>query len=228
MPTTRTRPGQPRIRWPTRSRDWSGKTLADHEADRAAVVHAALAEAGIDAPDINHCSATQTNPDGSPRYQWEPSPPEVDQEHRRVVIRQAITQALRWRTEYAEAKARARPHDSRSATHHPAASLRLERRKEDIGDERVIDMADWLGSHRKQVPSKQPEESAYAIEDDRAAYRVEEIARLLGLSRGGTYELVREGVIPAVRLERCWVIPKARFHAWLDGCTEGASDGLDR
>lgn len=48
-------------------------------------------------------------------------------------------------------------------------------------------------------------------------YRVPEVAELLGLSRGSTYELVREGTIPARRLGRRWVIPKASFAAWLSG-----------
>jgi hypothetical protein len=32
------------------SRHWTGKTLTEHKADRAAVVRAVLEEAGIDAP----------------------------------------------------------------------------------------------------------------------------------------------------------------------------------
>jgi hypothetical protein len=28
--------------------------------------------------------------------------------------------------------------------------------------------------------------------------------------------LVRDGTIPALRLGNRWVIPRARFHAWLD------------
>jgi excisionase family DNA binding protein len=35
---------------------------------------------------------------------------------------------------------------------------------------------------------------------DRAAYTVGEVAVLLGLSRGGTYALVRSGMIPALRM----------------------------
>lgn len=50
-----------------------------------------------------------------------------------------------------------------------------------------------------------------------AVYTVKEVAFLLGLSIGGAYEAVREGAIPAERLGRRWVIPRARFHAWLDG-----------
>jgi excisionase family DNA binding protein len=82
----------------------------------------------------------------------------------------------------------------------------------------VIDIEAWLRRPIKTDPEDEPE---YALDDDRAVYTVAEVARLLALSRGGTYELVRKGVIPAVRLGRRWVIPKARFQAWLDSCTEG-------
>jgi excisionase family DNA binding protein len=81
----------------------------------------------------------------------------------------------------------------------------------------VIDMDAWLG-HREP----DPDESVYELDDDCAVYSVAEVARLLSLSRGGTYELVRSGEIPAVRLGRRWVVPKQRFHAWLDSCATGA------
>lgn len=85
----------------------------------------------------------------------------------------------------------------------------------------VIDMDAWLG--RSTEPDHPAESPEYVIDDDAAVYSVIEVSRLLKLSRGGTYELVRQGVIPAVRLGKRWVIPKQRFHAWLDSCTEGAS-----
>jgi len=47
-------------------------------------------------------------------------------------------------------------------------------------------------------------------------YTVEEVAELLGLALGGTYVLVRNGTIPAKKLGGRWVIPKDRFHAWLN------------
>ncbi|MEH0841903.1 helix-turn-helix domain-containing protein [Micromonospora sp. CPCC 205711] len=58
--------------------------------------------------------------------------------------------------------------------------------------------------------------------DNRAVYSVREVARLLSLSLGSTYALVRDGEIPARKLGGRWVIPKKRFHAWLDECTEQA------
>jgi excisionase family DNA binding protein len=46
---------------------------------------------------------------------------------------------------------------------------------------------------------------------------VEEVAALLGIARGVAYESVRSGEIPATRVGRRWLIPRRRFHAWLDG-----------
>jgi len=101
------------------SRDWSGKTLAEHKADRAQVVRAALAEAGIDAPDTDRWSADQTGGDGTPRYRWDPVT-DVDSETYRVIQRRQITERLEWRAEYDAAKQAQAvndpPDDTRSAT----------------------------------------------------------------------------------------------------------------
>ena len=48
-------------------------------------------------------------------------------------------------------------------------------------------------------------------------YTVEEVAVMLGIARGVAYESVRTGEIPATRVGRRWLIPRRRFHAWLDG-----------
>ena len=48
-------------------------------------------------------------------------------------------------------------------------------------------------------------------------YTVEEVARLLGISRGAAYTAVRTGVLPAVRLGRRWLVPRARLTEFLDG-----------
>jgi excisionase family DNA binding protein len=58
--------------------------------------------------------------------------------------------------------------------------------------------------------------------NDRAVYTVKEVSVLLSISLGGTYTLVREGQIPAIKLGGRWVIPKRRFHAWLE---EAAATG---
>ncbi|MGC4862146.1 helix-turn-helix domain-containing protein [Micromonospora sp. DT41] len=53
----------------------------------------------------------------------------------------------------------------------------------------------------------------------RAVYTVKEVAVMLSLSVSSAYALVRSGQIPAERLGRRWVVPRSRFHAWLDGAS---------
>ncbi|GAA4588677.1 hypothetical protein GCM10023194_40960 [Planotetraspora phitsanulokensis] len=68
----------------------------------------------------------------------------------------------------------------------------------------------------------QPNETdASSDAGSRAVYTVLEAAHLLSLSRGSTYTLVRNGTIPAMKVGSRWVIPKRRFHAWLDGLIDG-------
>lgn len=60
----------------------------------------------------------------------------------------------------------------------------------------------------------------------RLTYSVDEVAYLLNLSGGVTYECLRDGTIPAERVGRRWVISRRRRHAWLDGLPiSGAGDG---
>ena len=53
-------------------------------------------------------------------------------------------------------------------------------------------------------------------------YTVPHAAVLLGISAGLAYELVRTGEIPARRLGRRWIVPRARFHTWLNALPKGA------
>jgi len=54
--------------------------------------------------------------------------------------------------------------------------------------------------------------------DTRAlTYSVDQVAGFLGVSRGTAYEYVQSGEIPAIRLGRRWLVPRTRFHAWLNG-----------
>ncbi|GLZ38358.1 replication initiator [Actinokineospora sp. NBRC 105648] len=72
------------------SRKWSGKTLADHRADRKAFVVQALAEVGISKPE----------PDRS-RQVWhkiQPGDPNVPP--RAHLLMHAISERIRWRAEY--------------------------------------------------------------------------------------------------------------------------------
>jgi hypothetical protein len=84
------------------SRKWSGKTLTAHRADRAAVVRAALEEAGIDPDD--HDELAITGSDG--RWSWEVLPrARVDDRTYAAAIAEAITTRQRWRRQYETAKA---------------------------------------------------------------------------------------------------------------------------
>jgi 8-oxo-dGTP pyrophosphatase MutT (NUDIX family) len=86
------------------SRLWSGKTLTEHKADRAAVVRAALEEAGYDPDDHDELSVTGT--DG--RWSWELlGRNQVDAATYAAAISQAIHTRQRWQREYEAAKARA-------------------------------------------------------------------------------------------------------------------------
>ena len=87
------------------SRAWSGKTLQEHRADRAAVVREVLAEAGIAAPETDRLAATVLAADGLPRYLWEPQLADyADYVH---VVLGSVIETIRWREEYEEAKRRA-------------------------------------------------------------------------------------------------------------------------
>ncbi|UPK73173.1 replication initiation protein [Nocardioidaceae bacterium SCSIO 66511] len=100
------------------SRQWTGKTLDKHRADRAAVVRAVLAEAGIETPDRQRYATSQTLEDGTPRYDWErvdlEDPDGVDALN--TAFRQSIIERIKRRNQYEAAK-RARtdrdgpPHD---------------------------------------------------------------------------------------------------------------------
>jgi excisionase family DNA binding protein len=62
---------------------------------------------------------------------------------------------------------------------------------------------------------------ARVIDTKLLTYTVEQAARLLGVSMGVAYQLVRDGVIPAHRIGRRWLIPRKALHAWLDNAPVG-------
>jgi hypothetical protein len=91
------------------SRQWTGKTLTEHRADRAEVVRQVLDAAGIEPPDRMRMAATPA--DGSPpRFVWtlvdlrrDPFP------DYRLLIGKCISQQQQWRAQYEQAKQRASP-----------------------------------------------------------------------------------------------------------------------
>ncbi|WP_380167737.1 replication initiator [Jannaschia sp. R86511] len=84
------------------SKQWSGKTLTEHRADRATVVRETLLAAGIDAPDVDRLGVEHVLDDGSPRFTWEDVPmPEADYAG---AILAAVQERNRWRAQYEHAK----------------------------------------------------------------------------------------------------------------------------
>ncbi|MEU7679728.1 replication initiator [Micromonospora taraxaci] len=102
------------------SRQWTGKTLTDHRADRAEVVRQTLAAAGVDMHDTDRYAATTQLEDGAPRFIWSPVDRNNDDDlptwH--GLMTRGINERIRWRTEYEQAKQRAQapPADTCSAT----------------------------------------------------------------------------------------------------------------
>lgn len=52
-------------------------------------------------------------------------------------------------------------------------------------------------------------------------YTPEQVAGMLGLARARIYKLLAAGQIPAKRLGRRWIIPRAAFDAWLNAVEKG-------
>jgi hypothetical protein len=103
------------------SRHWSGKTLKEHKADRAAVVREVLAEAGVEVPDTDRMASSALAADGKPRFLWEDLRASAADYAHQVLA--SIVEARRWRRQYAEAKwrvsqpgSRAGPVETNSAT----------------------------------------------------------------------------------------------------------------
>jgi excisionase family DNA binding protein len=63
---------------------------------------------------------------------------------------------------------------------------------------------------------------------DRLLYRVEEVARMLAISRSKTYELIASGALPVIHVGRCVRVPSDALQRWLDAQggaeTTGAED----
>jgi len=99
------------------SRQWSGKRLAEHKADRATVVREALFAAGLVAPETERLAATVTLPDGSPRFVWTDTRPDA-RTYARVLLA-SIAERQQWQQQYEAAKAAAPAVDNTPATTPP-------------------------------------------------------------------------------------------------------------
>jgi hypothetical protein len=107
------------------SRQWTGKTLTEHRADRAEVVRQTLAAAGVEMPDTDRYSAATDDGTGHSRFVWEPVDRANDDDlptwH--GLMTRGINERIRWRTDYEQAKrAGPAPGDTCSATDHDPAS----------------------------------------------------------------------------------------------------------
>ena len=54
--------------------------------------------------------------------------------------------------------------------------------------------------------------------------RVEEVARMLGISRGSAYEAIQRGEIPHIRIGRRVLVSKKALDRFLDGVTKQGQD----
>jgi len=52
---------------------------------------------------------------------------------------------------------------------------------------------------------------------------VEELAAYLGISRKKTYDGLNDGSIPAIRLEKRFVIPRSAIERWLENAGKAAA-----
>jgi excisionase family DNA binding protein len=57
-------------------------------------------------------------------------------------------------------------------------------------------------------------------------YTVEEVAALMRIARNSAYEGVRSGEIPSIRVGRRYLIPRERFHTWLNSERVSAKQGV--
>jgi excisionase family DNA binding protein len=73
--------------------------------------------------------------------------------------------------------------------------------------------------------TRQRETGAGSV-DPRARMTVEEIARRLDIGRLAVYTMLEQGIIPAVRLGRRWIVTRHAFENWERTC--GMPTGLQR
>lgn len=54
------------------------------------------------------------------------------------------------------------------------------------------------------------------IKSEKRTYNAVEVAAMLGISKSKVYDLIRQGVIPSLKLGSRVVIPKSKFDEWVD------------
>jgi excisionase family DNA binding protein len=164
------------------SRQWCGKTLAGHKADRAAVVRAALEEAGIDPDDHDEMSVAGT--DGC--WSWELlGRSRVDAPTYAAAISQVIRTRQRWRAETTRPRRR---------------SLRLGR---------ASAAGRGVRSAIRQVTSEGEGlvEIMTTSDRGRVLLRPEEVAQALSISRSTVFLLMRSGELRSVKIGKSRRVP---------------------
>jgi excisionase family DNA binding protein len=165
------------------SRRWSGKTLAGHKADRAAVVRQALEEAGIDPDDHDELSVVGS--DG--RCSWELlGRSQVDAPTYAAAISQVIRTRQRWRAEYDAAK---------TAAAAARAGPALPRQRHDI----AIGQATSEGEGKVEITT--------TGDRGRVLLRPEEVAEALSVSRSTVFLLMRAGELRSVKIGKSRRVP---------------------
>ncbi|MDF0581255.1 helix-turn-helix domain-containing protein [Bradyrhizobium yuanmingense] len=62
-----------------------------------------------------------------------------------------------------------------------------------------------------------------ASSEERLVYDVPEAGAMLGLTRNGSYAAAKRGDLPTIRIGGLIKVPKAAFHAMLEGTQKQAS-----
>jgi excisionase family DNA binding protein len=64
---------------------------------------------------------------------------------------------------------------------------------------------------------KGPRDMTTPEKDGRLVYNVQEAGALLGLTKNAAYEAAKRGDFPTIKIGRLIRVPKAAFHAMIDG-----------
>lgn len=72
---------------------------------------------------------------------------------------------------------------------------------------------EWLQSSKKPIPQEKTEDTWRHIPE---VLRVNDLIKVLNVSKGSAYELCRRPDFPAITIGRRILIPKDRLRAWLD------------
>ncbi|MEG0692179.1 MAG: helix-turn-helix domain-containing protein [Oscillospiraceae bacterium] len=58
---------------------------------------------------------------------------------------------------------------------------------------------------------------------DKMTFSVQEAAEVMGISHSKMYQMVREDIVPNIKLGKRYVIPKAKFVDWVNNAAVGGA-----